>query len=106
MVIIFLSLIPIPRLPFPEFDLSDKFFHAFLYFVMMLIWLRVGFVSSKKMELKYIYMVITIALITEILQGFLPIGRYFEFADIVSNFVGIVLGIITYKLLLSKNTLT
>ena len=73
---------------------------------MMLIWLRVSFISSKKMELKYIYLVMAIALITEILQGVLPIGRYFEFADMVANFVGIVLGIITYKLLIFKNTLT
>ena len=73
---------------------------------MMLIWLRVSFISSKKMELNYIYLVIAIALITEILQGVLPIGRYFEFADMVANFVGIVLGIITYKLLIFKNTLT
>ena len=101
-----MSLTPIPRLPFPTFDLSDKFYHVIVYFVMMLVWLRVGFISSKKMELKYIYLVIAIALITEILQGVLPIGRYFEFADMVANFVGIVLGFITYKLLISKNTLT
>ena len=73
---------------------------------MILIWFRVGFISSKKIELKYMYLVITIALVTEILQGVLPIGRYFEFADIVANFVGIVLGYITYKLLISKNTPT
>ena len=72
----------------------------------MIIWLRVSFISSKKMELNYIYLVIAIALITEILQGVLPIGRYFEFADMVANFMGIVLGFITYKLLISKNTLT
>ena len=72
----------------------------------MIIWLRVSFISSKKMELKYIYLVMAIALITEILQGVLPIGRYFEFADMVANIVGIVLGFITYKLLISKNTLT
>ena len=72
----------------------------------MIIWLRVSFISSKKMELKYIYLVMAIALITEILQGVLPIGRYFEFADMVANIVGIVLGFITYKLLISKNKLT
>ncbi|MFL2638599.1 MAG: VanZ family protein [Flavobacteriaceae bacterium] len=104
--IIVISLIPIPRLPLPEFNLSDKLWHGLAYMIMTFLWLSVNLITSKKIEFKYIFFVISVALITEILQGVLPIGRYFEIADMVANFIGILFGYIIVVSFISKNKVT
>ena len=93
-LIICVSLIPIPQLPFPEFSLSDKSLHLIAYFIMTVMWLRLGFLESNKIKWNYFFLVLLTALTTEILQGVLPIGRYFEIADMIANCIGILLGII------------
>ena len=106
LLIICVSLIPIPKLPFPEFSLSDKSLHLIAYFIMSVMWLRLGFLESNKIKWNYFFLVLFTALITEILQGVLPIGRYFEIADMVANCIGIVLGIFVSYIYIIKNKVT
>ena len=105
-LIICVSLIPIPQLPFPEFSLSDKLLHLIAYFIMTVMWLRLGFLESNKIKWNYFSLVLFTALITEILQGILPIGRYFEIADMVANCIGILLGFIISFIYIIKNKVT
>jgi len=105
-LIICVSLIPIPQLPFPEFSLSDKSLHLIAYFIMTVMWLRLGFLESNKIKWNYFFLVLLTALTTEILQGVLPIGRYFEIADMIANCIGILLGIIISYIYIIKNKVT
>jgi len=105
-LIICVSLIPIPKLPFPEFDLSDKSLHLIAYFIMSFMWFRLGFLESNKINWNYFFLVLSTALITEILQGVLPIGRYFEIADMIANCIGILLGLIISYIYIIKNKVT
>ncbi len=108
LLIIFISLVPIPRLPLPKFDLFqwDKFFHLLVYLIMSLMWLRLGFFQTNSLKYSYLIIVVLIGLITESLQGLLPIGRYFEIADIIANFFGILIGLALTKLYIFKNKLS
>jgi len=101
-LIICVSLIPIPKFPFPEFSLSDKSLHLIAYFIMSVMWLRLGFLESNKIKWNYFSLVLFTALITEILQGILPIGRYFEIADMVANCIGILLGLLLTSFIIIK----
>ena len=107
-LIISFSLIPIPKLPFPEFNLFqlDKFIHLVVYLIMSFMWFRLGFLESNKIKWNYFFLVLCIALITEILQGVLPIGRYFELADMIANCIGILFGFIISYILIVKNKVT
>jgi|TARA_B100000767_G_scaffold138113_1_gene130650 VanZ family protein len=108
LLIIFISLIPIPQLPLPKFDLFqwDKFFHVLVYLIMSLMWLRLGFFQTNSLKYSYLTIVVLIGVITESLQGLLPIGRYFEIADIIANFCGILIGFALTKLYIFKNKLS
>lgn len=92
--IILISIIPIPKLPFPEFNLFqwDKFFHLIVYLIMSFMWLRLGYLKSKIFRWNYVFIVILVGFFTELCQGILPLGRYFEIADIIANFIGIFTG--------------
>ena len=92
--IILISIIPIPKLPLPEFNLFqwDKFFHLIVYLIMSFMWLRLGYLKSKILKWNYVFIVILVGFFTELCQGILPIGRYFEIADIIANFIGIFTG--------------
>ena len=106
LLIICVSLIPIPELPFPEFSLSDKFLHLIAYFIMSVMWIRLGILESNKIKWNYSFLVLFTALTTELLQGILPIGRYFEIADMIANCIGIVLGIFVSYIYIIKNKVT
>ena len=105
--VIIVSLVPIPKLPFSSAHLfeTDKLLHFFIYFIMTLMFLRVGFLESKKIKRFYLLLVFLIGFIIEIFQGILPTERYFEFADIIANSFGIISGyLICYFILLKINT--
>ncbi|MAU64186.1 MAG: hypothetical protein CMC38_07610 [Flavobacteriaceae bacterium] len=104
--IICISLIPIPKLVFPGFSISDKSLHLIAYLIMSIMWIRLGFIESKKIKWNYFLLVLSIALITEILQGILPIGRYFEIADILANCIGLLLGFGVSYFYIIKNKVT
>tara|TARA_B100000768_G_scaffold131195_1_gene121890 strand:- start:4312 stop:4668 length:357 start_codon:yes stop_codon:yes gene_type:complete len=104
-LIIIVSIIPIPQLPFPQFELFqfDKFLHLLVYLIMSVMWLMVGFLEIKKVKWSHLTLVFFIGLITEICQGILPIGRYFEIADIIANSLGILVGFSISSLYILKN---
>ena len=68
LLIIFISLIPLPQLPFPKFDLFqwDKFFHLLVYLIMSLMWLRLGFFQTN--SLKYSYLTIVVLVLTGLFE--------------------------------------
>ena len=104
-LIIIISTIPIPQLPLPKFELFqfDKFLHLIVYLIMSVMWLILGFLEIKKIKWSYLTLVFFIGLITEICQGILPIGRYFEIADIIANSLGILIGFSISSLYILKN---
>lgn len=105
LLIVIISLIPVPQIPFPEISLFqwDKFFHLFVYLVMSVMWITFGFLQTKKFKWSYLFYVFFIGLLIEFFQLILPIGRYFEIADIIANGLGILLGFSISYLYILKN---
>jgi glycopeptide antibiotics resistance protein len=105
LLIVIISLIPIPDFPIPEFKLFelDKFIHLSMYYVMSIMWIRLDYFNENSFPFKSLLLVFIIASLTEFLQGVLPIGRYSDWADFIANSTGILIGILTYRLYFSKN---
>ena len=104
LLIVIISLVPIPNLSLPAFKLFelDKLIHLSIYFIMSIMWMRLQSFSDKFFPWKNLIIVFFIASSTEFLQGVLPVGRYSDWADFIANSVGVLLGIITYSLFFSK----
>ncbi len=80
---------------------EDKVFHAFAYFVLM-VWF--GQIYHDKFQRNMIAVVfVFMGMTLEYLQAYDP-NRYFEFADMIANIVGIALGF-SIALTAAKNTL-
>ena len=80
---------------------EDKAFHAFAYFVLM-VWF--GQIYHDKFQRNMIAVVFVLMGITlEYLQSF-DVNRYSEFADMIANLTGVVLGF-SIVLTAAKNTL-
>ena len=93
LLIIILSLVPIPNLKIPEFNLiqTDKLIHVIVYFVMFLIWVKSNILKDNNLKFKTLIVVFLISFSLEFLQGTSFIKRYFEFADLIANSFGIIL---------------
>ena len=104
LLIVIISLFPIPNLSLPEFKLLelDKLIHLSMYFVMSILWMRLQSFNNSYFPWRNLLIVFLIASLTEFLQGVLPVGRYSDWADFIANSVGILLGIIAYSLYISK----
>ncbi len=91
--IIILSLVPVPNLKIPEFNLiqSDKLIHVVMYFIMLLIWVKSNILNDSSLRLKTFLVVFLISVSLELLQGTSFIKRYFEVADLIANSFGIIL---------------
>ena len=98
--IIIISLIPIPNLPLPEFNLlqPDKLFHFMMYFVMFLGWKKSNFFNEDKYFIKSLVIVFLVGLFTEFLQGTEYIERYYELADLLANSIGILFSYLIFVL--------
>ena len=98
--IIIVSIIPIPNLPLPKFNLlqPDKLFHFIVYFVMFLGWKESKIFKKDRFYLKCLTIVFLVGLFTEILQGTNFIKRYFEFADLLANSLGIFFSYLIFVL--------
>jgi hypothetical protein len=92
--IIVVSIIPIPNLPLPKFNL----FHFIVYFVMFLGWKESKIFKKDRFYLKCLTIVFLVGLFTEILQGTNFIKRYFEFADLLANSLGIFFSYLIFVL--------
>ena len=99
-LIIVVSIIPIPNLPLPKFNLlqPDKLFHFIVYFVMFLGWKESKIFKKDRFYLKCLTIVFLVGLFTEILQGTNFIKRYFEFADLLANSLGIFFSYLIFVL--------
>ena len=93
LLIIILSLVPIPNLKIPEFNLiqTDKLIHVIVYFVMFLIWVKSNILKDNNLKSKTLIVVFLISFSLEFLQGTSFIKRYFELADLIANSFGIIL---------------
>ena len=98
--IIVVSIIPIPNLLLPKFNLlqPDKLFHFIVYFVMFLCWKESKIFKKDRFYLKCLTIVFLVGLFTEILQGTNFIKRYFEFADLLANSLGIFFSYLIFVL--------
>tara|TARA_B100000886_G_C20151712_1_gene378330 strand:- start:1 stop:360 length:360 start_codon:yes stop_codon:yes gene_type:complete len=93
--LIILSLMPVPNLGIPRFQLFeiDKLLHFIMYFSLTILWCLASenFYSSN---LKLLLFAIFFGLTLEIFQHILPFGRYFDFGDLLANSLGVLFGII------------
>ena len=104
--IIIVSLVPIPNLFLPKFNLlqPDKLFHFIAYFVMFLGWKESKIFKKDRFYLKCLLIVFLVGLFIEILQGTRFIKRYFELADLLANSLGILFSYLIFVLYpLKKN---
>ena len=93
LLLILLSLIPVPHLGFPSFKLieMDKLILFMMYSIFIIIWgLKIGFNKIKMFSL-IIYSIL-LGLFLEILQHLLPFGRYFDLGDFIANSIGVLFG--------------
>ena len=94
LILIILSLIPIPDLGLPRFKLLefDKLIHFIMYLLLALIWgLKIENFLERKMEISAYLILFGLGL--EILQHVLPFGRYFDMGDFVANSIGVLFGV-------------
>ncbi len=104
-IILVLCLIPASDLPKTQsIPHIDKAVHFFMYFFLSgLAVLAIPAQQQKKRLLFILALSFTFSLIIEILQGLLPFGRSFSGFDLIANLCGILTGIVTSELLLSKS---
>ncbi|MBL6649131.1 MAG: VanZ family protein [Flavobacteriaceae bacterium] len=107
-IVITLSLIPVPNLKIPDFNLfqPDKLVHMLMYFTMFFGWVNSKFFNESKLKLKSLILVFIISFFTEILQITSFIQRHFEIADLVANSIGIILSYIVFVLYPHKKSLS
>jgi len=94
LILIILSLVPIPDLGLPRFKLLefDKLIHFIMYLIFTLIWgLKIENFLERKMEISAYLILFGLGL--EILQHVLPFGRYFDLGDFVANSIGVLFGV-------------
>lgn len=104
--IIIVSLVPIPNLTLPKFNLLqlDKLFHFIVYFIMFLGWKESKIFKKDRLYFKCLLIVFLVGLFIEILQGTRFIERYFELADLFANSLGILFSYLIFVLYpLKKN---
>jgi len=91
MLVVFLSLTSDPVELELAFQNQDKFFHALAYFGLMAWFAQIYHDKFQRnmIALVFIFMGVTL----EYIQGFDP-NRYFEYADMVANSVGVALGFV------------
>jgi hypothetical protein len=91
LILIILSLVPVPDLGVPKFKLFelDKLVHLCMYTIFTIIW---GLKTDSK--IKILIFSILFGLGLETLQHLLPFGRYFDWGDFIANSSGVLFGII------------
>ena len=94
LILVLLSLIPVPDLGLPRFKLLelDKLIHFIMYLIFALIWgLKIENFSERKIKISA-YLIL-FGLVLEILQHLLPFGRYFDLGDFIANATGVLFGV-------------
>ena len=100
LLIFFISLIPLPNITIPDFNLfqPDKLAHFIIYFIMLYLWLKSNSVKENKFRLKSLILVLFISFFIETLQGTSFIKRHYELADLIANSAGILFSYIVFVL--------
>jgi hypothetical protein len=93
----------IPHISFLELLSFDKFVHAGVFFVLMILSLRGFLVQTRFVKLQQsakpiaLIICITYGALMELMQGTLFEGRSASVLDIVANSFGCVVGLLLYK---------
>lgn len=96
--IILLAATSLPTDSLPSIGLNDKIEHLFAYFILSILFTLALYVQEKNQFLKKNWNVYSVIILTaygifdEVHQFFIP-GRFFDWLDLLSNFVGIILGV-------------
>ena len=92
--LIILSLVPVPVLGIPKFQLFeiDKLVHFIMYFSLTILW-SFAFKNLYSSNFKLLLFAILFGFILEIFQHMLPFGRYFDLGDLLANTLGVIFGI-------------
>ena len=100
LLIFFISLIPLPNITIPDFNLfqPDKLAHFIIYFIMLYLWLKSNSLKENKFRLKSLILVLFISSFIETLQGTSFVKRHYELADLIANSVGIIFSYIVFVL--------
>ena len=100
LLIFFISLIPLPNITIPDFNLfqPDKLAHFIIYFIMLYLWLKSNSLKENKFRLKSLILVLFISSFIETLQGTSFIKRHYELADLIANSFGILFSYIVFVL--------
>jgi len=98
-IIIILSLITLPKTAEISIPYFDKVEHTFSYFVLMFLFSQCYLLS--KIRVRYAMSFIVVGIVLEILQSF-TVARQFEYADMLANTTGIVLGLLFSNSILQK----
>ena len=100
LLIFFISLIPLPNITIPDFNLfqPDKLAHFIICFIMLYLWLKSNSLKENKFRLKSLILVLFISSFIETLQGTSFIKRHYELADLIANSVGIIFSYIVFVL--------
>ena len=88
-LVIYLSLTSNPVDTGLSFPYEDKVFHAFAYFVLMSWFAQIYHTSLQRNLIAVMLVILGVTL--EYLQSFDP-NRYYEYADMLANTAGVVLG--------------
>lgn len=107
-VIIWVSLIPLPALPEIKFIPADKLGHLLAFFILSLLYLwafdnqkGIDKLNYHKGKVTFLITMIIGAMI-EFLQHYLPINRYGDWFDFFFDIGGIIIAIIIYPMLKQK----
>ena len=98
--ILILSLIDLHDIKIIELESSDKVYHTFSYTLMVLFWMVHYKLKFKTINFKHFFVlilsVIVFGIIIEYLQLFLTSYRSFDWWDVLSNTIGVIIGFILF----------
>jgi VanZ family protein len=87
----------------------DQILHAIVYFLICLYFLAGKFLGLRLFNgnsfIKFLIIVLVLAIITEIVQIFIPM-RAFNFFDLIANIIGICFGVVIIKIVKVKEPVT
>jgi len=108
-LVIITSLVSLKSLSIKSVLVSDKVLHISAYIVLMWVWLMVFKQKSIRNRKWLLVVLLTLfGIIIEGLQGYVTLSRTPDLIDVFANFIGLIIGIITFKAFtdrLLKNTI-
>lgn len=102
LLILILSLVNLNKVEIVKLEASDKVYHTVCYALMSFLWCYYAKLKLKKLKINFTLVLIlsisTFGTIIEVLQLTLTNYRAFDWWDVLANFIGIILGIVLFKL--------